>query len=148
MFYTFQPEAETLINDDETNVELNVKLEVLEDPVLAKETAPNAEVLLNTKVDSVESRETQTDDCFEYVVQKKNAATQTNPVYPRDRNTSTKDLRMRTHKSVGLQTTRMRTHKSVGLQTIRKKLSSNKATQSCSTRISKLVQKSTSEKEC
>ena len=112
-----------------------MNLKVLEDPVLAKETPPNVEVLLDTKVDSAESRESQTDCCFEYTVQKKNAAIKTDPTYTRDRNASTKDLRMRTHKSVCLQTTR-------------KKLSSNKATQSCSTIISKLVQKSTSEKKC
>ena len=108
--------------------------EVLEDPVLTKETVPNVEVLLVTKLNSTESRETQTDCCFEHIIQKKTAATQTNPTYTRDRNTSTKDLRMRTHKSIGLQITR-------------KKQNSNKATQSCSTAISKLAHKSTSKKK-
>ena len=131
----FYPEAESLINDDKTNAEFNANLELLEEPVLAKETAANVEVLLDTKVDSAESRGTQADCCFEYTVQKKNAATQTNPTYTRDRNTSTKDLRIRTHKSEGV-------------QTIIRKQNSNKATQSCSTIISKLAQKSTSEKKC
>ena len=69
-----------------------MNLEVLEEPVLAKGTAAKAEVLLDTKVDSAKSRGTQADCCFEYIVQKKNAATQTNPTYTSDRNTSTKDL--------------------------------------------------------
>ena len=112
-----------------------MNLEVFEEPVLAKETAVKVEVLLDTKVDSAESRGTQVDCCFEYIVQKKNAATQTNPTYTRDRNTSAKDLRMQTHKSVGVQTTR-------------RKQNSNKAAQCCSTIISKLAQKSTSEKKC
>ena len=99
----------------------------LEDPVLAKEMAPNVEVLLDTKVDSAENRETQVDCCFEYIVQKDNTATQTNPTYTRDRNISKKDLQMQTHKSVGLQITG-------------KKQNSNKATQFCSTTISKLAQ--------
>ena len=95
-----------MINDDEnSNVEFNVNLELLEEPVLAKETAANVEVLLDTKVDSDKSRGTQADCCFEYIVQKKNAAAQTNPTNTRDRNTSTKDLRMWSHKSVGVQTT-------------------------------------------
>ena len=41
----------------------------------------------------------------------------------------------------------MRTHKSLGVETTRRKQNSNKATQSCSTIISKLAQKSTSEKK-
>ena len=130
---TFSPETEPLINDDETNVEFNVNLEVLEEPVLPKETPAGAEVLLDTKVDSAESRGAQADCCFEYIFQKKNATTQTNPTYTRDRNTSTEDLRMRTHKSVVVQTTR-------------RKQNSNKATQSCNLIIFKLAQKSTSEK--
>ena len=52
----FQPEAEPLINDDETNVEFNVNLEILQEPVLAKETAANVEVLLDAKVDSAKNR--------------------------------------------------------------------------------------------
>ena len=40
-------------------IKLIVNLEVLENPVLAKEAAPNVEALLDTKIDSVESRETQ-----------------------------------------------------------------------------------------
>ena len=111
-----------------------MNLELLEEPVLAKETAANVEVSLDTKVDSAESSGTQADCCFEYIVQMKNAATKTNPTYTGDRNTSTKDLRMRTHKSVGVQTTR-------------RKQNSNKATQSCSTTISKLAHKSTSKKK-
>ena len=42
--------------DDETLVEFNGNLEVLEDPVPAKETTANVKVLLDTKVDSAESR--------------------------------------------------------------------------------------------
>ena len=82
-----------------------MNLELLEEPVLAKETAANVEVLLDTKVDSDKSRGTRAECCFEYIVQKKNAAAQTNPTNTRDRNTSTKDLRMWSHKSVGVQTT-------------------------------------------
>ena len=40
-------------------IKLIVNLEVLENPVLAKEAAPNVEALLDTKIDSAESRETQ-----------------------------------------------------------------------------------------
>ena len=117
----FQLEAEPLINDDETNVEFNVNLEILEEPVLTKETATNVEVLLDAKVDSAKCRQTRADCCFEYFVQKKNKATQTNPTYSRDRNTSTTDLQIRTLKPLGMQTTR-------------RKQNSNKATQSCSTK--------------
>ena len=53
-----------------------MNLEILEDPVFAKETALNVEVLLDIKVDSTESRETQADCCFENIFQKKNAAAQ------------------------------------------------------------------------
>lgn len=42
--------------DDKTLVEFNVNLEVLEDPVPAKQTTANVKVLLDTKVDSAESR--------------------------------------------------------------------------------------------
>ena len=45
-----------------------MNLELLEEPVLAKETAANVEVLLDTKVDSDKSRGTQADCCFEYIV--------------------------------------------------------------------------------
>lgn len=59
-FSTFLPEAEPLMKhrtpDDETLVEFNGNLEVLEDPVPAKETTANVKVLLDTQVDSAESR--------------------------------------------------------------------------------------------
>ena len=42
--------------DDKTLVEFNVNLDVLEDPVPAKQTTANVKVLLDTKVDSAESR--------------------------------------------------------------------------------------------
>ena len=84
---------------------------------------------MDAKVDSAKSRQTRADCCFEYFVQKKNTATQTNPTYSRDRNTSTTDLQIRTLKPLGMQTTR-------------RKQNSNKATQSCSTK------KNTSEKIC
>ena len=52
-----------------------MNLEVLEEPVLAKETVAKVEVLLDTKVDSAESRGTQADCCSAHIVQKKNADT-------------------------------------------------------------------------
>ena len=62
-----------------------MNLEVLEYPILAEEMAPNVEVLLDVKVASAESRETQAGCCFECIVQKKTAATQSNPTDTRDR---------------------------------------------------------------
>lgn len=44
-------------------------------PVFLKETAPNVTILLDMAVDATETWETQTDCYFEYIVQKKNAAT-------------------------------------------------------------------------